>query len=152
MRKQIIICLCRTFSVLFITQNAMFLKCDPCLRNEGTLKLARIHLTMRFHLTAVPLFYIIAFPIVSMFYMSNFTNCNIFFSSEGSNLTPAHHFPDFRLKSYAPLAFRYFRELFGIKADDYLVSLQIQAIHLICSNSIMIQWRLRDFKHLANLK
>lgn len=46
------------------------------------------------------------------------------FSSEGSNLTPAHHFPDFRLKTYAPLAFRYFRELFGIKPDDYLVSVE----------------------------
>lgn len=42
--------------------------------------------------------------------------------SEGSNLTPAHHYPDFRFKTYAPLAFRYFRELFGIKPDDYLVS------------------------------
>ncbi|KAL8203241.1 UNVERIFIED_CONTAM: hypothetical protein K2H54_045571 [Gekko kuhli] len=39
---------------------------------------------------------------------------------EGSNLTPAHHYPDFRFKTYAPLAFRYFRELFGIKPDDYL--------------------------------
>lgn len=45
--------------------------------------------------------------------------------SEGSNLTPAHHFPDFRLKTYAPLAFRYFRELFGIKPDDYLVRVYI---------------------------
>ncbi|XP_036383271.1 phosphatidylinositol 4-phosphate 5-kinase type-1 beta isoform X2 [Megalops cyprinoides] len=43
--------------------------------------------------------------------------------SEGSNLTPAHHYPDFRFKTYAPLAFRYFRELFGIKPDDYLYSL-----------------------------
>ncbi|XP_051964645.1 phosphatidylinositol 4-phosphate 5-kinase type-1 beta-like [Xyrauchen texanus] len=43
--------------------------------------------------------------------------------SEGSNLTPAHHFPDFRFKTYAPLAFRYFRELFGIKPDDYLYSI-----------------------------
>lgn len=41
--------------------------------------------------------------------------------SEGSNLTPAHHYPDFRFKTYAPLAFRYFRDLFGIKPDDYLV-------------------------------
>lgn len=46
----------------------------------------------------------------------------VFSPSEGSTLTPAHHFPDFRLKTYAPLAFRYFRELFGIKPDDYLVS------------------------------
>lgn len=44
------------------------------------------------------------------------------FFSEGSNLTPAHHYPDFRFKTYAPLAFRYFRELFGIKPDDYLVT------------------------------
>lgn len=44
------------------------------------------------------------------------------FSSEGSNLTPAHHYSDFRFKTYAPIAFRYFRELFGIRPDDYLVS------------------------------
>nr|XP_046172677.1 phosphatidylinositol 4-phosphate 5-kinase type-1 beta-like isoform X1 [Oncorhynchus gorbuscha]XP_046172678.1 phosphatidylinositol 4-phosphate 5-kinase type-1 beta-like isoform X1 [Oncorhynchus gorbuscha] len=48
---------------------------------------------------------------------------SVFLPSEGSNMTPAHHFPDFRLKTYAPLAFRYFRELFGIKADDYLYSI-----------------------------
>uniref|UniRef100_A0A8C2JJH5 Phosphatidylinositol-4-phosphate 5-kinase, type I, gamma b n=1 Tax=Cyprinus carpio TaxID=7962 RepID=A0A8C2JJH5_CYPCA len=46
---------------------------------------------------------------------------SIFFPSEGSNLTPAHHYPDFRFKTYAPVAFRYFRELFGIRPDDYLV-------------------------------
>ncbi|XP_010365581.1 phosphatidylinositol 4-phosphate 5-kinase type-1 gamma isoform X10 [Rhinopithecus roxellana] len=48
---------------------------------------------------------------------------SIFFPSEGSNLTPAHHFQDFRFKTYAPVAFRYFRELFGIRPDDYLYSL-----------------------------
>ncbi|KAM3656664.1 phosphatidylinositol 4-phosphate 5-kinase type-1 gamma isoform 3-T3 [Ammospiza maritima maritima] len=48
---------------------------------------------------------------------------SIFFPSEGSNLTPAHHFADFRFKTYAPVAFRYFRELFGIRPDDYLYSL-----------------------------
>lgn len=48
---------------------------------------------------------------------------SVFLPSEGSTLTPAHHFPDFRLKTYAPLAFRYFRELFGIKPDDYLYSI-----------------------------
>ncbi|XP_011480343.1 phosphatidylinositol 4-phosphate 5-kinase type-1 beta isoform X1 [Oryzias latipes] len=47
----------------------------------------------------------------------------VFLPSQGSTLTPAHHFPDFRLKTYAPLAFRYFRELFGIKPDDYLYSM-----------------------------
>ncbi|XP_076844557.1 phosphatidylinositol 4-phosphate 5-kinase type-1 alpha isoform X1 [Brachyhypopomus gauderio] len=48
---------------------------------------------------------------------------SIFFPSEGSNLTPAHHHGDFRFKTYAPIAFRYFRELFGIRPDDYLYSL-----------------------------
>ncbi|XP_027140541.1 phosphatidylinositol 4-phosphate 5-kinase type-1 gamma isoform X1 [Larimichthys crocea] len=48
---------------------------------------------------------------------------SVFFPSEGSNLTPAHHYPDFRFKTYAPVAFRYFRELFGIRPDDYLYSL-----------------------------
>ncbi|XP_061484699.1 phosphatidylinositol 4-phosphate 5-kinase type-1 beta isoform X4 [Rhineura floridana] len=46
---------------------------------------------------------------------------SVFLPSGGSNLTPAHHYPDFRFKTYAPLAFRYFRELFGIKPGDYLV-------------------------------
>ncbi|XP_019956496.2 phosphatidylinositol 4-phosphate 5-kinase type-1 beta [Paralichthys olivaceus] len=48
---------------------------------------------------------------------------SVFLPSEGSNLTPAHHYPDFRFKTYAPLAFRYFRDLFGIKPDDYLYSM-----------------------------
>ncbi|KAJ8311598.1 hypothetical protein KUTeg_010953 [Tegillarca granosa] len=48
---------------------------------------------------------------------------SVFFPHEGSNLTPAHHCSDFRFKTYAPVAFRYFRELFGIQADDFLVSL-----------------------------
>lgn len=43
------------------------------------------------------------------------------FPSGGSNLTPAHHFSDFRFKTYAPIAFRYFRDLFGIQPDDFLV-------------------------------
>ncbi|XP_042151699.1 phosphatidylinositol 4-phosphate 5-kinase type-1 alpha isoform X1 [Oncorhynchus tshawytscha] len=48
---------------------------------------------------------------------------SIFFPSEGSNLTPGHHYSDFRFKTYAPIAFRYFREMFGIRPDDYLYSL-----------------------------
>ncbi|KAK0145594.1 Phosphatidylinositol 4-phosphate 5-kinase type-1 alpha [Merluccius polli] len=46
---------------------------------------------------------------------------SIFFPREGSNLTPGHHYSDFRFKTYAPIAFRYFREMFGIRPDDYLV-------------------------------
>ncbi|XP_072531870.1 phosphatidylinositol-4-phosphate 5-kinase, type I, alpha, a isoform X2 [Salminus brasiliensis] len=48
---------------------------------------------------------------------------SIFFPSEGSNLTPGHHHGDFRFKTYAPIAFRYFRDMFGIRPDDYLYSL-----------------------------
>jgi len=43
------------------------------------------------------------------------------FPTEGSNLTPAHHYIDFVFKTYAPIAFRYFRDLFGIQPDDFLV-------------------------------
>nr|CAD7567522.1 unnamed protein product [Timema californicum] len=44
------------------------------------------------------------------------------FPSEGSNHTPAHHYSEFRFRTYAPIAFRYFRDLFGIQPDDFLVS------------------------------
>lgn len=43
------------------------------------------------------------------------------FPSEGSSHTPAHHYGDFRFKTYAPIAFRYFREMFCIQPDDYMV-------------------------------
>ncbi|PIK60516.1 hypothetical protein BSL78_02543 [Apostichopus japonicus] len=48
---------------------------------------------------------------------------SVFFPREGSNITQAHQYPDFRFKTYAPVAFRYFRDLFGIQPDDYLISL-----------------------------
>ncbi|KAK2830493.1 hypothetical protein Q5P01_018424 [Channa striata] len=48
---------------------------------------------------------------------------SFFFPDEGSNLTPAHHYGDFMFKTYAPVAFRYFREMFGIRPDDYMYSL-----------------------------
>lgn len=46
----------------------------------------------------------------------------ISFPPEGSSITPAHHFSEFRFKIYAPIAFRYFRDLFGIQPDDFMVS------------------------------
>lgn len=52
------------------------------------------------------------------------------FPSEGSNHTPAHHFSEFKFKNYAPIAFRYFRDLFGIQPDDFLVSIGERAIRL----------------------
>lgn len=40
---------------------------------------------------------------------------------EGTKTTPAHRFNDFTIRSYAPVAFRHFRELFNIKPDEFLV-------------------------------
>ncbi|XP_033209411.1 phosphatidylinositol 4-phosphate 5-kinase type-1 alpha-like isoform X5 [Belonocnema kinseyi] len=45
------------------------------------------------------------------------------FPHEGSNHTPAHHYSEFKFKNYAPIAFRYFRDLFGIQPDDFLMSM-----------------------------
>nr|XP_057902376.1 phosphatidylinositol 4-phosphate 5-kinase type-1 alpha-like [Doryrhamphus excisus] len=48
---------------------------------------------------------------------------SIYFPDEGSSHTPAHHYGDFTFKTYAPMAFRYFREMFCIQPDDYMCSL-----------------------------
>ncbi|KAL1132323.1 hypothetical protein AAG570_010279 [Ranatra chinensis] len=50
------------------------------------------------------------------------------FASDGTSHTPAHHFSEFTFKTYAPIAFRYFRDLFGIQPDDFLIS--------FCSSSL----------------
>uniref|UniRef100_A0A1A9VY63 PIPK domain-containing protein n=1 Tax=Glossina austeni TaxID=7395 RepID=A0A1A9VY63_GLOAU len=47
----------------------------------------------------------------------------ISFPPDGSSITPAHHYSEFRFKVYAPIAFRYFRDLFGIAPDDFLMSM-----------------------------
>lgn len=44
------------------------------------------------------------------------------FPKTGSQTTPAHRYNEFKFKTYAPIAFRHFRALFGIKTDDYLLS------------------------------
>ncbi|KHN71519.1 Phosphatidylinositol 4-phosphate 5-kinase type-1 gamma [Toxocara canis] len=44
------------------------------------------------------------------------------FPPNGSQLTPSHGYGDFRFQTYAPIAFRTFRDLFSIKAADFLVS------------------------------
>ncbi|XP_039284632.1 phosphatidylinositol 4-phosphate 5-kinase type-1 alpha-like [Nilaparvata lugens] len=46
----------------------------------------------------------------------------ISFNPKGSNNTPAHPYQEFVFKTYGPNAFRYFRDLFGIRPDDFLVS------------------------------
>ncbi|XP_049271959.1 LOW QUALITY PROTEIN: phosphatidylinositol 4-phosphate 5-kinase type-1 gamma [Rhipicephalus sanguineus] len=48
---------------------------------------------------------------------------SIFLPGEGSNVTPAHHYSDFKFKAYAPVAFRYFRDLFSINTEGFLMSL-----------------------------
>jgi len=45
------------------------------------------------------------------------------FLKPGSQQTPAHTYSDFTFRTYAPVAFRYFRDLFGIPRDDFLVSI-----------------------------
>uniref|UniRef100_A0A1I8AS40 HotDog ACOT-type domain-containing protein n=1 Tax=Steinernema glaseri TaxID=37863 RepID=A0A1I8AS40_9BILA len=45
---------------------------------------------------------------------------NVYFPSEGSLTTPSHMYGDFRFKTYAPMAFRHFRDLFNIKPADFL--------------------------------
>lgn len=55
--------------------------------------------------------------------LDKYLSCGVFLlNREGSNLTPAHRCRDFRFRTYAPTAFRYFRDLFGIQPDDFLVS------------------------------
>ena len=47
-----------------------------------------------------------------------------FFFSGGSPTTPAHRCKDFYFKTYAPRAFKRFRNEFGIEADNFLVILE----------------------------
>ncbi len=45
------------------------------------------------------------------------------FPKGGSSTTPAHACADFTFKTVAPLAFRYFLNLFGIRREDFMVRL-----------------------------
>uniref|UniRef100_A0A0K0DX40 PIPK domain-containing protein n=1 Tax=Strongyloides stercoralis TaxID=6248 RepID=A0A0K0DX40_STRER len=61
--------------------------------------------------------------------MSDFQEIlSVVFPSEGSIQTPSHQYNDFRFKTYAPIAFRYFREMFNIKPADFLRSLCAQPL------------------------
>ncbi|KAK6025754.1 1-phosphatidylinositol-4-phosphate 5-kinase [Ostertagia ostertagi] len=62
---------------------------------------------------------------------------NVAFPAAGSATTPSHSFGDFRFKTYAPIAFRYFRELFNIKPADFL-SLG-KNIRLLVMNNLLPQ-------------
>jgi len=50
------------------------------------------------------------------------------FPKNGGHHTPAHTFSDFKFSTFAPLAFRYFLNLFGVKRDDFMMS--------ICNDSL----------------
>lgn len=55
----------------------------------------------------------------------------VWFPSAGTKETPPHKHNDFRFKAYAPVAFRYFRDLFGIQPSDFLLSLANEPIREI---------------------
>ena len=44
------------------------------------------------------------------------------FPQEGTKLTPAHEMRDFKFKEYAPEVFRHIRDLSGISAEEYLLT------------------------------
>jgi len=45
------------------------------------------------------------------------------FPKQGGHQSPAHTYSDFTFRTYAPVAFRYFRDLFGIPPDDFMISI-----------------------------
>jgi 1-phosphatidylinositol-4-phosphate 5-kinase len=45
------------------------------------------------------------------------------FPKNGSNTTPAHRYSYFKFQVFAPIAFRYFRTIFHIQPDNYLLSI-----------------------------
>lgn len=45
------------------------------------------------------------------------------FPNKGGHQTPGHPYSDFTFRTYAPVAFRYFRDLFGIPPDDFMISI-----------------------------
>ncbi|XP_072154169.1 phosphatidylinositol 4-phosphate 5-kinase type-1 alpha isoform X1 [Bemisia tabaci] len=45
-----------------------------------------------------------------------------FFPNAGSPHAPAHSHPEFTFKTYAPVAFRYFRDLCDVQQEDFLVA------------------------------
>uniref|UniRef100_A0A8R1U9R3 PIPK domain-containing protein n=1 Tax=Pristionchus pacificus TaxID=54126 RepID=A0A8R1U9R3_PRIPA len=50
------------------------------------------------------------------------------FPAAGTSTTPSHSYGDFRFRSYAPIAFRYFRDLFHIKPADFLKSISAEPL------------------------
>nr|XP_046917500.1 probable phosphatidylinositol 4-phosphate 5-kinase MSS4 [Dermatophagoides farinae] len=52
----------------------------------------------------------------------------VHFPKSGSHITPAHHYTDFTFSTYTPFAFRYFRDLFRIQPDDFMLSITNESL------------------------
>ncbi|OWA54144.1 Phosphatidylinositol 4-phosphate 5-kinase type-1 alpha [Hypsibius exemplaris] len=60
---------------------------------------------------------------------TDFENTEIVLHPEaGTKYTPAHNNGDFHFKTYAPIAFRHFREAFEISPDDYMMSICLEPL------------------------
>lgn len=55
-------------------------------------------------------------------YFCTFGGCNRFLSREGTTTTPPHKFENFKFYTYAPRAYRHFREIFNIDTAVRIIS------------------------------
>ena len=60
------------------------------------------------------------------------------FPSGGTTQTPQHDHGDFVFQSYAPLAMRYFRDIFDISVEGFLNSIAAEPLGNIFKNEIYI--------------
>ena len=60
------------------------------------------------------------------------------FPKNGGHHTPAHTFSDFKFSTFAPLAFRYFLNLFGVKREDFMVRQANYSRREILHNAVFI--------------
>ena len=60
------------------------------------------------------------------------------FPSGGTTQTPQHDHGDFVFQSYAPLAMRYFRDIFDISVEGFLNSIAAEPLGKLFKNEIYI--------------
>ena len=46
-----------------------------------------------------------------------------YYPAAGSTDTPKHNLPDFKLTSYSPQGFKYFRKVFGINDQQFITNI-----------------------------
>ena len=73
-----------------------------------------------------------------------------FFPKNGGHHTPAHTFSDFKFSTFAPLAFRYFLNLFGVKREDFMVNSILKYEHNYSTWGFNSPWFISDI-HLIFL-